>query len=93
METDSPVGPVLRDEVQLNHQAWQVAFQVWRNKGSALVPIGMTKLSAFWLSTDQLIDPRSISWRNRALRWTGVAAYCVVLLLAASSWWRTCLSP
>jgi len=88
VETDNPVRPELRDEVVLDRRAWNLTFGLWRKKGFRLVPITAHKVMDFWLSTDQVFDTRSFSWRNRLIRWAGVATYWIVLLLAVSGWWR-----
>ena len=88
IENNSPARPEFRDEPALNRGAWRLAFSLWRKTGWGLVPIEFQKLAAFWLSADQIEFTQRLSWRNRALRATGVAAYWAVLLLGIAGWLR-----
>ncbi len=88
VESNSPARPGLRDEVALNRQAEAVARQLWRANGRKLVPIVLEKLGAFWLSTEQLLQTRGLSMRNRVARGAGVAIYWVILALGAMGWLR-----
>ena len=86
IETDTPSVPGLRDEVRLNRDAWRVAQSLWNNKRWHLISISMIKLSAFWLSTDQLLELSMVSPRVRVIRRAGVLIYWAVLITAMLGW-------
>src|SRR6202171_1012087 len=92
IETNSPARPEFRDEPALSKEGWNFAFHFWRVTAWGLLPIVARKLGAFWLSLDQVIETHSFSWRNRLIRWTGVAGYYVILLLAVVGWFRLRIS-
>lgn len=88
VETDSPVRPEFRNEPALNSQAWQVAFKLWKQESWRFIPLFANKLSAFWLSTDQVLDIPYLSLRGRLTRIAGVGIYLTVLALAVVGWLR-----
>ena len=88
METDNPLRPELRDEVALNKQASLVARDLWSHVGWHAIPLLTERVSAFWLSTDQIFRTGNLSVRGRLVRMAGVAVYLIVLALAVISWLR-----
>jgi hypothetical protein len=88
VESNDPRRVALGPESDLNNQAWRLAFRLWREHRWELVPVAAEKISAFWLSTDQILYTRSLSPRNRLMRWAGVAVYWGCLALAITGWLR-----
>jgi 4-amino-4-deoxy-L-arabinose transferase-like glycosyltransferase len=88
VETNKPTRPGLRDEAALNDQAWQVASNLWRHAGWRVVSLFTEKFSAFWFSTDQILEVRSLSWRGRLARMAGVGVYWLALVAAIIGWSR-----
>jgi 4-amino-4-deoxy-L-arabinose transferase-like glycosyltransferase len=82
LETNDPRRLLLPSEAVLDRQAWQITRHLWREKGWSLIPIEISKLGYFWLSTDQLTSTADFSWKIRAGRAAGVFAYWVLLALA-----------
>jgi hypothetical protein len=86
VETNEPENVSLRDEVTLNQTAKRAAIDLWKVKGWKLVPIAARKLSAFWLSTDQLLDLGMVPPRWRLIRRTAVVIYWLFLAGAIAGW-------
>jgi 4-amino-4-deoxy-L-arabinose transferase-like glycosyltransferase len=82
LETNDPKRLVLPSEVELNRHALGVIPNLWRNEGWNAVPLLLQKIADFWLSTDQLLDTKSLSWQERLIRAAGVLSYWVVLAFA-----------
>jgi 4-amino-4-deoxy-L-arabinose transferase-like glycosyltransferase len=88
VETDNPLRPELRNEAALNKQASLVAWDLWSHVGWHAIPLLTEKVSAFWLSTDQILRTGSLSVRGRLVRRAGVAVYLIALVLAVIGWLR-----
>ena len=86
LETNDPSRLLLPGEPEIDRRSWQVAYHLWRESGWGLVPIGLKKISYFWLSTDQIFWTRSLPSRQRILRAIGVFAYWTILALAVVGW-------
>ncbi len=78
----------LAPEPDLDRRAWTQAFRLWRTENWRLIPLSLSKLGYFWLSTDQVFWTNSASRRERIVRLTVAAAQWIVLALAAVGWWR-----
>ena len=88
LERNDPARLRLPSEPELNRDAWRVARRLWRQQTWRLAPTVALKLSAFWLSLDQVFMTHSFSNKVRLVRWTGVAAYWTFLLLGITGWFR-----
>ena len=88
IETNTPARPEFRDELALNKQAWETTSRLWREYEWKLIPIAASKLGAFWLSLDQVLQTEMLPMRNRLLRWAGVGFYWAILACAGISLWR-----
>lgn len=88
VETNAPSRLRLPAEPELNRQAWSVARGLWREQSWRMRYITLQKLSAFWLSTDQVFWTQGLSWPNRMARWAGVGFYWIMLLLTVAGWLR-----
>lgn len=86
LETNSPVRLSLPSETELNRRALLLSWSLWKKEGWHAIPLLARKISDFWLSLDQLIDTRSFSLRQRAIRAVGVLVYWTVLALAVCGW-------
>jgi 4-amino-4-deoxy-L-arabinose transferase-like glycosyltransferase len=86
LETNDSSRQLLPGEPEIDRHSWQVAFRLWRESGWDLIPIGLKKLSYFWLSTDQVFWTTSFPISQRALRAIGVFAYWPILGLAVIGW-------
>ena len=88
VETNSPSRTEMPAEPALNRQCWKAAMMLWHRTGWGLLPIGIRKVSDFWLSADQLISTGSFDTRARVERLIGVIVYWAILSLAISGWLR-----
>ena len=52
------------------------------------MPLALSKVADFWLSTDQLFGTAAFHRRERILRASGVLVYWVFLALAVAGWFR-----
>lgn len=86
LETNDPSRLLLPSEPEIDRRSWQVAYRLWRESGWGLIPIGLKKVSYFWLSTDQIFWTRSFPSVQRSLRAMGVFAYWIILALAIVGW-------
>jgi 4-amino-4-deoxy-L-arabinose transferase-like glycosyltransferase len=86
LETNDPSRLLLPSEPEIDRRSWQVAYHLWRESGWGLIPIGLKKVSYFWLSTDQIFWTRSFPSVQRTLRAMGVFAYWIILALAIIGW-------
>jgi len=86
VETNDPSRLALPSEVELNQQGIQAAPRLWKQQGSAAIPLLARKVAVFWLSLDQIADTGSFTLSDRLVRATGVMAYWVVLGLAIVGW-------
>lgn len=86
LETNDPSRLLLPSEPEIDRRSWQVAYRLWRESGWGLLPIGLKKVSYFWLSTDQIFWTRSFPSAQRTLRAMGVFAYWTILALAIIGW-------
>ena len=81
LETNNPSRQNLGSETELNRRALQVVPRLWREEELAAVPLVLRKIADFWLSTDQVLDTKSLPMRDRLVRVAGVACYVVALAL------------
>ena len=88
VETNQPTRAGMRDEAALNDQAWRVASNLGWRAGWRVAALFAEKFSAFWFSTNQILEVRSQSWRGRIARMAGVAVYWVALVAAKIGWSR-----
>jgi 4-amino-4-deoxy-L-arabinose transferase-like glycosyltransferase len=88
IETNSPRRNNLGEESDLNRAAWRTTFQLWRNAGWRLLPLTLSKLSYFWLSTDQIGWTGGFRAAVRAARAAAVLVYWLILALAIGGWLR-----
>ena len=86
LETNDPSRLLLPSEPEIDRRSWQVAYRLWRESGWDLFPIGLKKVSYFWLSTDQIFWTRSFPSFQRTLRAMGVFAYWIILALGIIGW-------
>ena len=86
LETNDPSRLLLPGEPEIDRRSWQVAYHLWRASGWDLIPIGLKKVSYFWLSTDQIFWTKSFPSVQRTLRAMGVFAYWIILALAIIGW-------
>jgi 4-amino-4-deoxy-L-arabinose transferase-like glycosyltransferase len=89
VETNNSSRLRLPSEAALNRQAWQVAQALWLKRGLRLIPLLLSKCSAFWLSTDQILWTQAFSLRQRAFRLVGVMIYWGLLGVAVVGWFRS----
>ena len=88
LETNDPVRLSLPSEVELNRNAIRVLPRLWKEQGWNAVPLLLRKIADFWLSTDQILDTKSLPTRERVLRGTGVVIYLLILSLAVRGLYR-----
>jgi len=86
LETNSPARLALPSEAEINRRALRAVPGLWAQEGWHAIPLLATKLAAFWLSTDQVIDTEALPMRERLIRDGGVLAYWVVLVFAVCGW-------
>jgi 4-amino-4-deoxy-L-arabinose transferase-like glycosyltransferase len=82
LETNDSARLALPSEIELNRHALQVIPHLWSEQGWNATPLLVKKIADFWLSTDQLLDTKSLPLRERMLRSVGVIFYWVVLAFA-----------
>jgi hypothetical protein len=88
IETDKSTRLQYPSEVELNAQARREAIRAWAGLGFEAIPLLVKKVGYFWLSTDQLLDTRSLPVRQRLFRAAGVVVYWCILLAAIFGWFR-----
>lgn len=76
----------LPSEAVLDKNALVLVPSLWAGERWHTLPLLAKKLADFWLSLDQVSATGSFPLRERLLRFAGVAAYWVVLLLAVFGW-------
>jgi 4-amino-4-deoxy-L-arabinose transferase-like glycosyltransferase len=88
IETNAPSRLALPSEAALHPRAWELGPGWWAREGWQVFALLVKKVSDFWLSTDQLAGTASLARGDRRIRFAGVLAYWLTLLLAAGGWWR-----
>jgi 4-amino-4-deoxy-L-arabinose transferase-like glycosyltransferase len=88
IETNDSSRLAFPSESALNRRCWKAVPGFWRERGWQAVPFLAGKISDFWLSTDQLLDTKSLSLSSKLIRFFGVAMYWVILALAVLGWRR-----
>jgi 4-amino-4-deoxy-L-arabinose transferase-like glycosyltransferase len=88
LESNSPPVLPIPAEPELDRRAWVVASRLWGNESWRLIPLSLSKLGYFWLSTDQLFWTRSFSREQRVVRSSGVIVHWIVLAFAVVGWRR-----
>jgi hypothetical protein len=79
----------LRSEIELNRRCWEATRQLWHEMGwGTLARWTLVKWGTYWLGTDQLLQPGSISRLNRVLHVAAVLFYWLMLVLASLGWWK-----
>ncbi len=86
IETNDSSRSRLGQESDLNRKAWRTTFVLWQRAGWSLIPLTFSKLSYFWLSTDQLGWTQSFRTVVRVARAAGVVAYWALLAFAVRGW-------
>ena len=88
LELNVPKRLLLPTEPALNRREWQATFNLWRQAGWKLVPLGLEKISFFWLSTDQLFWNQGFRLPVRVVREGAVLGYWGLLAFAVLGWSR-----
>jgi hypothetical protein len=88
VETNGPQRLRVPSEADLNREAWHAAIGLWVQLGWRLLPLELEKCAFFWLSTDQVFWTQSLPFHQRALRFSGVVAYWILLGLGVAGWFR-----
>jgi 4-amino-4-deoxy-L-arabinose transferase-like glycosyltransferase len=89
VETNSLSRISLGPEIELDRRCWQATRMLWREmKWGALVRLTLMKWEAYWLSTDQLLEPGEISRTNRVFHATAVVVFWGLLVLAGIGLWN-----
>jgi 4-amino-4-deoxy-L-arabinose transferase-like glycosyltransferase len=88
IETNDLSRGRLGQESDLNRAAWKAVLPLWRQQRWDLIPLTLSKLGYFWLSTDQLGWTQSFRPGVRAARAAGVLGYWLLLALAVAGWFR-----
>ena len=88
IESDTPPDFSIPAEPELDRRAWVLAFHLWRNESWRLIPLSLSKLGYFWLSTDQVFWTRSFSGTQRIMRFCGVLVHWIVMVFAVAGWKR-----
>jgi 4-amino-4-deoxy-L-arabinose transferase-like glycosyltransferase len=88
LETNSPSRLTLPSEAVLDQRALLLVPALWAREGPHIFSLLGKKVSDFWLSMDQLEGTASLSRNDRVIRFAGVLAYWLTLLLAIyGGWW------
>jgi 4-amino-4-deoxy-L-arabinose transferase-like glycosyltransferase len=87
LETNSPSRLTLPSEAVLDQRALLLVPALWAREGPHIFSLLAKKVSDFWLSIDQLEGTASLSRNDRVIRFGGVLAYWLTLLLAIYGWW------
>ncbi len=88
LESNGPPRLALAPEPELDRQAWELTWNIWRQRTWRLLPVLCSKLGYFWLSTDQLLSTRDFPVTIRVERAAGVALYWALLAFAIAGWVR-----
>jgi len=88
LETNGPERLAIGSELDMNRRCWQASREIWDEMswGSRAHWV-LVKWVTYWLSTDQLLNPGSVSRTNRALHVAAVMFYWALLGLASLGWW------
>lgn len=87
IETNAPSRLKLPSEAELDQRALQLVPGLWAREGWDALPLLGKKMSDFLLSMDQLAETRSLPRDERTIRFVGVLAYWLALMLAMFGWW------
>jgi 4-amino-4-deoxy-L-arabinose transferase-like glycosyltransferase len=86
LETNTNSRLQLPSEAVLDKNALLLVPSLWASERWHTFPLLVKKLADFWLSLDQVAATGSFPLRERLLRFAGVAAHWIVLLLAVFGW-------
>src|SRR5258708_32093387 len=88
VETKGPGGVGFGSEWDMNRRCWHASHEIWSEMSwGSRVNWVLVKWVTYWLSTDQLLNPGSVSRMNRALHVAAVIFYWALLALASLGWW------
>lgn len=88
LETNDISRLSLPSESALDAQCIGVASRLWKEEGWHAIILLSRKLADFWLSTDQVLDTKSVSYSTKCVRFLGVVVYWAVLVMALNGWRR-----
>ncbi len=88
LETNGPERLAIGSELDMNRRCWHASHEIWSEMSwGSRVNWVLVKWVTYWLSTDQLLNPGSVSRMNRALHVAAVIFYWALLALASLGWW------
>lgn len=88
LETNGSERLAIGSELDMNRSCWRASRRLWTQMSVGnRVRWVLGKWEAYWLSTDQLLHPGSISRKNRRLHAAAVLFYWGLLALACRGWW------
>jgi 4-amino-4-deoxy-L-arabinose transferase-like glycosyltransferase len=88
LETNGPARLAIGSELDMNRRCWHASHEIWSEMswGSRAHWV-LVKWVTYWLSTDQLLNPGTVSRMNRVLHVAAVMFYWALLALASLGWW------